>query len=213
MSVNFKRTAFLGLFSIRYIFISKYMRIYWNNFIEELRTFMKAGIQIRDNSTNRSEETRNQNHGAALKPGAHPHAARSRFYFKKSVCMPQYPWGVWGHSNLLDLQSEFSVSFSGGCMSKRGDEQGGGIPGEQKEHSLALYVRHVGSFPTLQLFSNMINGQLLSHSGPCFPHLWNERLELHHLRQLHGVFFSFIFLRKNIEICQENCLYCYFAVI
>ena len=85
--------------------------------------------------------------------------------------MSQYPWGMWGHNNLLDLQSEFSVSFSGSGMSKRGDEQGGGIPGEQKERSLALYVRHVGSFPTLQLFSNLLNGQLFSHYGPCFPHL------------------------------------------
>lgn len=59
-----------------------------------LSALIKAGIQIRDNSTNRLEETRNRNHDATLKPEDYPDAAGSYFYFRKSICISYYPQGL-----------------------------------------------------------------------------------------------------------------------
>lgn len=53
------------------------------------------------------------------------------------------------------LQSEFSISFSGGGMSKGGKDQG---VGSSRKHFLALCVRLAGSFPAFQLVSNSLNG-------------------------------------------------------
>lgn len=176
---------------------SNYLRIYWNNFIEMLSALIKAGIQIRDNSTNRLEETR-------TKSWRYPETwrlswcSRCYFYFRKSICISYYPQGREATVTTF-LQSEFSISFSGGWEQGRERTR----CGQLKKALLALCKACwlIPSFSTCLQLTQWPWQSCLTITDPAFPIC--KRMAWTRSPHAALVYFSLsIFFINNIEISQ-----------